>query len=91
MYFKHIMYCIVIENPYHSLGRQIQQTTNCEIDDIFLIFSEENRLWNLCNFFPKEKICMKCQILFFVKNKEKNISECCLLKILPSMLSVERS
>ena len=30
---------------------------------------------------------MKCQILFFKKNK-KIISKCCLLKFLPSMQSV---
>ena len=30
---------------------------------------------------------MKCQILFSGKNK-KNISKCCLLKILPRVLSV---
>ena len=34
----------------------------------------------------KETICMKCQILFSRKNA-KNISKC-LLKFLPSMLSV---
>ena len=32
-------------------------------------------------------ICMKCQILFSGKNK-KNISKCCLLKILPRVLSI---
>ena len=31
---------------------------------------------------------MKCQILFSGKNK-KNISKCCLLKILPRVLSVK--
>ena len=35
----------------------------------------------------KETICMKCQNLFSRKNK-KNISECCLLKFLPSMQSI---
>ena len=33
---------------------------------------------------------MKCQILFSGKNK-KNISKCCLLKILPRVLSVKHS
>ena len=32
---------------------------------------------------------MKCQILFSGKNK-KNISKCCLLKILPGVLSVNK-
>ena len=34
----------------------------------------------------KETICMKCQILFSMKNK--NISKCHLLNFLPSMLSI---
>ena len=37
---------------------------------------------------PKEMICMNCQILFSRKNI-KNISKCCLLKFLPSMLSIK--
>ena len=36
----------------------------------------------------KETICIKCQILFSGKNK-KNVSKCCLLKILPRVLSVK--
>ena len=39
--------------------------------------------------FPLEMICMKCQILFSVKKKEEKNPECCLLKFLPSMLSVK--
>ena len=35
-----------------------------------------------------ETICMTCQILFSGKNRE-NISKCCLLKILPRVLSVK--
>ena len=35
---------------------------------------------------------MKCQILFSRgKKKEKNVSECRVLKFLPSMLSVNRA
>ena len=85
-------------NLYHSLGifsrRQI---------DIFLIFPRKQDstfhancllrwqfAWNVKSRFLgkyKETICMKCQILFSEKNK-KNISKCCLLKILPRVLSV---
>ena len=36
-------------------------------------------------FWDQETICMKCQSLISAKNK-KNISDCRLLKCLPSML-----
>ena len=36
-------------------------------------------------FSEKKTICMKCQILV----SRKNISKCCLLKILPRVLSVK--
>ena len=52
----------------------------------FLTFSKTGS--NItCKLFPKETICIKCQTLFSRKNK-KNILKCCLLKILPSTLSV---
>ena len=51
---------------------------------IFFLFFPENRI----RHFIKETICMKCHILFSGKNK-KNISKCCLLKILPRVLSVK--
>ena len=38
-----------------------------------------------CKLSPMETICMKCQVPFSGKNK-KNISKCCLLKIIPSRL-----
>ena len=41
-----------------------------------------------CKLSPLETICMKYQIQFSGKNKEK-ISKCCLLKILPRELSVK--
>ena len=41
-----------------------------------------------CKLSPMEIICMKYQIQFSGKNK-KNISKCCLLKILPRMLSIK--
>ena len=41
-----------------------------------------------CCRYPSKTICMKCQILFPGKNKN-NISICRLLKILPSVLSVQ--
>ena len=37
---------------------------------------------------PMATICMKCQILFPGKN-QKNISKCCLLKILPTVLNIK--
>ena len=49
---------------------------------IFSLFFPENKLWQ------EETICMKYQSLFSGKNK-KNISKCCLLKILSSMLGIE--
>ena len=41
-----------------------------------------------CKLSPLETVCIKCQILFSGKNK-KNISLCCLLKILRRLLSVK--
>ena len=40
-----------------------------------------------CKFSPLETMCIKCLILFSGKNR-KNISFCHLVKILPSILSV---
>ena len=51
---------------------------------IFLIFVPENRIWHFM------QICMKCQILSPGKNM-KNISKCCLLQILPRVLSIKHS
>ena len=43
-------------------------------DDKLMIFSPENRIRHFMQTVSKEKICMKCQILFAGKNK-KNISK----------------
>ena len=48
----------------------------------FFLFFQKTRFGISCKLSPLETICMKCQILFSRKNK-KNISKCCLLKILP--------
>ena len=52
---------------------------------------QQMTIW-YCSFFSwkqaKETICMECQSLFSGKNK-KNISKCCLLEFLPSMLNVK--
>ena len=53
-----------------------------QTDDIFSYFSKKIGF--------EETIFMKCQSLFFGKNK-KNISKCHLLKFLPRALSVEMS
>ena len=37
---------------------------------------------------PEVAVCMKCQSLFSRKKKEKNIWKCRLLKLLPSLLSI---
>ena len=48
----------------------------------FSLFQKKTGFDISCKLSPKETICMKCQILFFRKNK-KNISNCLLLKIFP--------
>ena len=48
-----------------------------------------DNLYEMSNL-TMETICMKCQILFSGKNK-KNISICCLLKILPRVLGIKIS
>ena len=53
----------------------------------FSYFSQKTGFDICCKLSPLEPICMKCQNLFFVKNK-KNISICHLLKILTRVLSV---
>ena len=58
---------------------------------IFFLFFPENRFDISCKLSPLETICMKFQNLFSGKNKKKNISVCCLLKILPRVLSVRYS
>ena len=53
---------------------------------IFFLFFLENRIWHfIFKLSPLETFHMKCQNLFSVKNK-KNISKCCLLKFLLSIL-----
>ena len=54
----------------------------------FSYFSQIISIYILCKLSPKETICIKCQNLFSGKNKKKK-SFCRLLKILPSMLSVD--
>ena len=57
---------------------------------IFSYFSQKTGFDISCKLSPLETICMKCQNLFFGKNK-KNISVCHLLKILPRVLSIKSS
>ena len=61
---------------------------NSAIDKLMIfLFSFQKTGFDIsCKLSPMETICMKCQILFSVKIK-KNISKCCLLKILPRVLS----
>ena len=67
------------------LPGQIEQMTNCQY---FSYFSQNTGFEISCKLSPLATIYMKCQILFPGKNK-KNISKCCLLKILPKGLSVK--
>ena len=46
----------------------------------------KNRLWHFIQIVSEETICMKCQSQFSNKGK-KNILKCCLLRLVPSMLS----
>ena len=62
-------------NLYHSLGIFSRR----QIDDIFLIFPSKQDLTFHANCL------LKCQILF----SGKNISKCCLLKILPRVQSIK--
>ena len=65
----------------------IQQTTNW----LYLsYFSQDTGFDILYKLSPWQTIWMKCQILFSGKHK-KNISICCLLKILPKVLSFKES
>ena len=58
-----------------------------KVDDIFSYFSQNTSFGISCKLSPLETVCMKYQNLFSGKNK-KNMSICCLLKILPWMLSI---
>ena len=49
----------------------------------FFLFFPDNRIWH---FMQIVSCCMKYQSYFLGKNK-KNISNCCLMKFLPSILS----
>ena len=52
------------------------------------VFNQVFKLTIFFLIFSQETICIKCQSLFSGKIK-KNMLECCLLKFLPSMQSVE--
>ena len=54
----------------------------------FSYFSQKTGFAISCKLSPLETICMKCQILFSREKKRKNISKCCLLKILPRVPNV---
>ena len=67
-------------NLYHSW--LIQQMTI-----IHHTFSQKIGFDISCKLSPFEMICINYQILFSEKNK-KNISDCCLVKVLPRVLRV---
>ena len=77
-----------ISNPlnlYHTRGKTSRQ----QINNIFFLYSSQKIGFGIsCKLSPKETIWMKCQRLFPGKNN-KNISNCHLLKFLPSMLNVK--
>ena len=62
------------------------QSTNWQYLSYFL---QKTEFDISCKLSAKESICIKCQILFFVKNKKLNMSACCLLKFLPSMQMIK--
>ena len=70
-----------------TLSELIQQTTNWWY---FSYFSQKTGFDISCKLSPLETICMKCQSCFLSKIR-KNISICCLLKILPRVLSLNIS
>ena len=65
-------------------SRRIQQKLNWWH---FSYFSKKTGFDISCKLSPVETICMKCQNLFSGKTKQ-NILKCCLLGILPRLLSV---
>ena len=70
-------------NHYHSMGKLSRR----QIHDIFSLFFFQKIGFDIsCKLSPEETIFMRCQSLFSEKN-DKNISNCRLLKVLPSMLS----
>ena len=54
---------------------------------IIFLFFPKNRIWNFMQIVSLGDNLHECHILFSGKNK-KNISKCCLLKVLPRVLSV---
>ena len=61
-----------------------------QIYGIFSYFSQKTWFDISCKLSPMETISMKCQILFSGQKIRKNISKCCLLKLLHSMLNIKR-
>ena len=77
-------------NQNHSLGK----FSRWETDDIFLVFPKVGI--DISCIPSKETFCMKCQAKgvcmhcqsIFSEKKIKNISKCCLLKVLSNILSI---
>ena len=59
-----------------------------QIDDIFLIFPRKQVLTFHANWLQWRQFARNVKTFFYGKNK-RSISVCCLLKILPSMFSIE--
>ena len=74
--------------PEPAAGRKSLNLYHSQIDHIFPIFPQKTGSDISCKLSPLETICMKCHILFSGKNKIFFFSNCCLLKILPRVLSV---
>ena len=84
--FSHVATLFLSFNLYHTLGLFSRQ----QFDDIsFFIFRRKQDLTFHANCPNWRTFCLKCQIPLSGKNK-KNISKCCLLKILRRVLSVNQ-
>ena len=79
--------CIIKQSTVLWLSKDLTITT-LRANWYFSYFSQEMGFDISCKLSQLETICMKCQIPFPEQNK-KNISKCCLLKILSRVLSVK--
>ena len=65
---------VVICTLIFSMQNKISSRRHIEI--VFL-FSQKTGFDVSCKLSPVETICMKCQILFYLKNKKKKILQVC--------------
>ena len=65
-------FLLMPRNPFLNLNQSLGKFRTRQTDNIFLfIFAQKTRFDTACTLGPRERICMKCQIMCPEKSKKK--------------------